>query len=243
MPRPKKISELKPIVAKLAQTSHYEVTFGGLNAKLSDHLQERGVDTSFITRSAGLLCSSASIPGSSLATADINGNYMGVQEKMAHSRIFTEMQLEFYVDSDYRMIKFLEHWMEFITDGSGKDQTERRYFYRMRYPDQYKCDKTKIVKFDRDFKREIEYTFIGLFPKNLTSVPVSYDSSNILKVSASFEYERYIAGKSTSKSAKDGSSGNKEIEQNAQALADDTGRSIEDARTLASGGTIETLIG
>ena len=243
MPRPKKISELKPIVAKLAQTSHYEVTFGGLNGKLSDHLQERGVDTSFITRSAGLLCSSASIPGSSLATADINGNYMGVQEKMAHSRIFTEIQLEFYVDSDYRMIKFLEHWMEFITDGSGKDQTERRYFYRMRYPDQYKCDKTKIVKFDRDFKREIEYTFIGLFPKNLTSVPVSYDSSNILKVSASFEYERYIAGKSTSKSAKDGSSGNKDIEQNAQALADDTGRSIEDARTLASGGTIETLIG
>jgi len=243
VPRPKKISELKPIVAKLAQTSHYEVTFGGLNGKLSDHLQERGVDTSFITRSAGLLCSSASIPGSSLATADINGNYMGVQEKMAHSRIFTEIQLEFYVDSDYRMIKFLEHWMEFITDGSGKDQTERRYFYRMRYPDQYKCDKTKIVKFDRDFKREIEYTFIGLFPKNLTSVPVSYDSSNILKVSASFEYERYIAGKSTSKSAKDGSSGNKDIEQNAQALADDTGRSIEDARTLASGGTIETLIG
>jgi len=79
--------------------------------------------------------------------------------------------------------------------------------------------------------------------KNLTSIPVSYDSSNILKVSASFEYERYIAGKSTSKSVKDGSSSNKDIEQNAQALADDTGRSIEDARTLASGGTIETLIG
>ena len=242
MPRPKKISELKSVVAKLAQTSHYEVTFGGLDGKLSDHLQKRGVDTSFITRSAGLLCSSASIPGSSLATADIKGNFMGVQEKMAHSRIFTEMQLEFYVDSDYRMIKFLEHWMEFITDGSGKDQTERRYYYRMRYPDLYKCDKTKIVKFDRDFKKEIEYTFIGLFPKNLTSIPVSYDSSNILKVSASFEYERYIAGKSTSKSVKDGSSGNKEIEQNAQALADDTGRSIEDARTLANGGTIEILI-
>ena len=243
MPRPKKISELKSVVAKLAQTSHYEVSFGGLNDRLSSYLQERGVDTSFITRSAGLLCSSASIPGSSLATADINGNFMGVQEKMAHSRIFTEMQLEFYVDSDYRMIKFLEHWMEFITDGSEVDQSQRRYYYRMRYPDLYKCDKTKIVKFDRDFKKEIEYTFIGLFPKNLTSIPVSYDSSNILKVSASFEYERYIAGKSTSKSVKSGSNSNKDIEQNSRSFVGRSDGTISSDRLRQSLAEVEPFEG
>ena len=112
MPRPRKISEFKPLITNLAQTSHYQVMFGGLNGPLMSHLTSRGVDTRFITESSGLLCSSAFIPGSSLATADITGNFMGVQEKMAHTRIFTEMQLEFYVDSDYRMIKFLEHWME-----------------------------------------------------------------------------------------------------------------------------------
>ena len=209
MPRIKKISEFKPLITNLAQTSHYQVMFGGLNSKLSGYLDERGVNTRFITEESGLLCSSASIPGSSLATADINGNFMGMQEKMAHTRIFTEMQLEFYVDSDYRMIKFLEHWMEFITDGSEVNQTEKTYYYRMRFPDQYKCDKTKITKFDRNGDKELEYTFIGLFPKNLTSIPVSYGTSDILKVSASFEYERYVSGKLTSKSVKDGTSNNR----------------------------------
>jgi len=209
VPRIKKISEFKPLITNLAQTSHYQVMFGGLNGQLSTHLNSRGVDTRFITESSGLLCSSASIPGSSLATADINGNFMGLQEKMAHTRIFTEMQLEFYVDSDYRMIKFLEHWMEFITDGSEVNQTEKTYYYRMRFPDEYKCDKTKITKFDRNGAKELEYTFIGLFPKNLTSIPVSYGTSDILKVSASFEYERYIAGKTTSKSVKSGTSNNR----------------------------------
>jgi hypothetical protein len=55
----------------------------------------------------------------------------------------------------------------------------------------------------------LEYKFFKLFPKNLTSIPVSYGTSDILKVSASFEYERYIAGKTTSKSVKSGTSNNR----------------------------------
>jgi hypothetical protein len=208
VPTRRKISDFKPLVTNLAQTSHYQVIFGGLNTDLSNYLDARGVDTRFITDSAGLLCSSASIPGSSLATADINGNFMGVQEKMAHTRIFTQMQLEFYVDSDYRMIKFLEHWMEFIASGSDQNPGDNHYYYRMRYPKAYKSNSTKIIKFDRDYKRELEYNFIGLFPINMSSVPISYDASDILKVSVAFNYERYIPGKITSKDQKAGTSNN-----------------------------------
>jgi len=210
VPTRKKISEFKPLITNLAQTSHYQVIFGGLNSDLSTYLDERGVDTRFITNSAGLLCSSASIPGSSLATADINGNFMGVQEKMAHTRIFTQMQLEFYVDSDYRMIKFLEHWMEFISSGSESSLSpdSNAYYYRMQYPSAYKSNSTKIIKFDRDYKRELEYNFIGLFPINMSSVPISYDASDILKVSVAFNYERYIPGKISSKDQKAGTSNN-----------------------------------
>ena len=208
MPTRKKISDFKPLVTNLAQTSHYQVIFGGLNDGLSNYLDARGVDTRFITESAGLLCSSASIPGSSLATADINGNFMGVQEKMAHTRIFTQMQLEFYVDSDYRMIKFLEHWMEFIASGSGQNPGTNEYYYRMQYPSAYKSNSTKIIKFDRDYKRELEYNFIGLFPINMSSVPIQYGSSDILKVSVAFNYERYIPGKISSKDQKAGTSNN-----------------------------------
>lgn len=195
MPTPKKISEFKPIITNLAQTSHYQVIFGAMSNNLLSYLAQNGVSGRFIAEDAGLLCASASLPGSSLATADISGNYMGVSEKMAHTRIFTEIGLEFYVDANYTMMKFLESWMEYIASGSdddGVDPYSRNYYYRMRYPEEYKCDTTKIIKFDRDYENSIEYTFIGMFPLNLSSVPVSYDSSDILKVNVSFSYERYI---------------------------------------------------
>lgn len=220
MPRSKKISEFKPLFTNLAQTSHYQVSFGGLSNDLVSYLNRRGITRRFIAEDAGLLCSSAFIPGSGLATADVEGNFMGVMEKFAHTRIFTQIDLEFYVDSDYRMLKFLEHWMEFVSSGSGVNQNRDGYYYRMRYPyaDEngsnggYKCDKTKIVKFERDYNsnREIEYTFRGMFPINLSSTPVNYEASRIMKVSASFNFERYITGKETSIAEKQGIDNNKE---------------------------------
>ena len=206
MVSPKKISEFKPILTNVAQTSHYQVFFDGLSPSLFSFLGSKNVDRRFITDNSGLLCSSASIPGSALATSDIFGNFTGVQEKFAHTRIFSEMSLEFYVDKDYKMIKFFEHWMDYISSGSEKrritsfSKASPGYFYRMRYPrgdSGYKCDKTKIVKFNIDYQKEIEYTFIGMFPINLASTPIKYGSSDVLRCNVTFNYERYIAGAST----------------------------------------------
>ena len=204
MVRPKKISEIKPILTNVAQTSHYQVFFDGLSSDLFTFLGRKGVNRRFITENSGLLCSSASIPGSSLATSEIFGNFTGVQEKFAHTRIFTEMSLELYVDKDYKMIKFFEHWIDYIASGSdsaGVDKRDLGYFYRMRYPrgnSGYKCDKTKIVKFNIDYRSEVEYTFFGLFPINFSSTPVQYGGSDVLRTNVTFSYERYIAGEETS---------------------------------------------
>ena len=122
MVRPKKIADIKPILTNVAQTSHYQVFFDGLSSDLFRFLGSKGVNRRFITENAGLLCSSASIPGSSLGTSDIFGNFTGVQEKFAHSRIFTELTLEFYVDKDYKMIKLFEHCIDYIASGSEKKQ-------------------------------------------------------------------------------------------------------------------------
>ena len=217
MVRPKKISEFKPLLTNVAQTSHYQVFFDGLSPELFTFLGEKNVDRRFITENSGLLCSAASIPGSALATSDIFGNFTGVQEKFAHTRVFSEMSLEFYVDKDYKMIKFFEHWMDYISSGSEKrritsfSKASPGYFYRMRYPkgnSGYKCDKTKIVKFNVDYKKEIEYTFVGMFPINLASTPVQYGNSDVLKVNCTFNYERYIAGESSNLSIKKGTSEN-----------------------------------
>ena len=184
--------------------------FAGLPTALRQHLNVRGVGYRFITETSGLLCHTAVLPGSRLATADIVGNYMGVSEKMAHTRLFTQIQLEFYVDDEYKSLKFLDHWMEFIGNGSGQRQSDAGYYYRMEYPDSYKSNQTRIIKFDRDYKEEIEYTFYGMFPIDLSSTTVKYDTSEVLKATATFSFDRYIAGKFDSYSIHRGTDNNKE---------------------------------
>ena len=193
MPIRRPISAFKKTLTNLAQTSHYQVIMDA-PYPVRRYLLDRGVDPFFISENVGLLCSSASLPGSSFATADIVGNFTGVVEKMAHTRQFTQIDLEFYVDADYRVIKFLEHWCEFISGASQVNPGRDGYFFRMRYPSEYKTNRTRIIKFDRDYKAEIEYTFFGMFPVAMNNVSVSYDSSNILKASATFNFDRYVCG-------------------------------------------------
>jgi len=211
-PTPRRISDFKPALTNLAQTTHYQVIFGGLPLLLSQHLAVRNVDYRFISETSGLLCYSASLPGSSLATANIKGNFMGIVENMAHTRLFTEIGLEFYVDKEYKTLKFLEHWMEFISNGSvhGPGKASDDYFFRMEYPSDYKSNQTKIIKFDRDHNNHIEYTFWGLFPRDLSSTTIKYEGSEILKASVRFSYDRYICGRSDSYSVHTGSDNNKQ---------------------------------
>ena len=200
--QPRKISDIKPLFTNLAQTSHYQVIFGGLSPDLQFYLRNKGVDSRFIVENVGLLCSSASLPGSTHDTAQVSGNYTGVIEKFAHTRIFTEIALEFLIDKEYKVLKFLEYWIEYISSGSNVSKANAGYFYRMKYPypdkngkgGGYKCDQTKILKFDRDYQNEVQYNFFGMFPISLSSLSVSYDESQILKASASFNYERYVMG-------------------------------------------------
>ena len=84
---------------------------------------------------------------------------------------------------------------------------------RMQYPEYYKTDRTTITKFDRDYNQEIMYSFVGLFPFQISSIPVSYNGSDTLKMSASFYYDRYIAGKSLSLNEFNGDNNNNKSDQ------------------------------
>ena len=200
-PRPRPISDILPRFQNVAQTSQYLVKFalpfsrnsGGLRS----FLRRKGVNDRFVVEDAGLLCSDAVLPGSAMASIDTRGDYQGVIERMAHTRNFTQISLEFYVDNEYKSMKFLEHWMEYIT-GAIRNPADDAYFYQLNYPSEYKSNDTRIVKFERNYKQFLEYRFIGLFPLALNSTRVSYNGSQVLKASASFSFDRYICGESTS---------------------------------------------
>ena len=197
-PRPRKISDIMPKLQNVAQTSHYFVKFALPPTGLRSHLRRKGINDRFISDDVGLLCYDASLPGSALASQNITGDFQGVVERFAHTRNFTQINLEFYVDNEYKSLKFLEHWMEFITGGNQVDPGGDTYYFQLNYPYEYKANDTRIVKFEKNHFQFIEYRFIGLFPLSLNSTRVQYGNSQVLKATASFSYDRYVAGETSS---------------------------------------------
>ena len=194
MPRVARVSDIKANLLRPATTSHFEVEIPIINA-LS---KWRGVGKQDKIQ---LMCSEAVLPGSNLATFEINNDRTGVTEKHVHRRIFDDrIDLTFYVDAGlYQPIKFFEQWISYITNGrniSGGDQDTQllqdNYDYRMKYPDSYVGSGLKVTKFEKDHQNLLQYEFIRTFPLAINSMPVSYDSSSLLKCTVSMSYIRYV---------------------------------------------------
>ncbi len=102
MPSVRSVSNIKANLLRPATTSHFEVEIPIINA-LS---KWRGIGKQ---DKIELMCSEASLPGSNLATFEINNDRTGVTEKHVHRRIFDDrIDLTFYVDAGlYQPIKFL----------------------------------------------------------------------------------------------------------------------------------------
>ena len=197
-PRPKRISDILPKLQNVAQTSNFLVKFVLPNGGLKSHMRRKGLNDRFVIEDAGLLCYNAVLPGSALAAVNTVGDYQGMVERFAHTRNFTQVNFEFYVDNEYKSLKFLEHWMEFITGSNTRDVSADTYYFQLNYPDDYKSNDTRVVKFEKNYSQFLEYRFVGLFPLNLNSTRVQYGNSQILKATASFSYDRYICGESSS---------------------------------------------
>ena len=185
------------LVGPLAQTNHFLVTFSTLTPSVESYLARytkiRNVKE-FLSRRAGILCSDASLPTSTLATAEVKDNFMGIPQQYAHTRFYTDIDFSFYIDEDYTLLKIFEGWMEYISSGSNSfaRQDDQAYYRRMQYPDSYKCNNMYINKFEKNYKRTLRYRFVNVFPKAINPVPVSYGAADVLKVSVSFNFDRYI---------------------------------------------------
>ena len=205
-PRPYKTSDLKSKITHLAQTSVYQVKIQ-LPSGLLSFLREggRGLDYNRSGEDIELLCESAVLPGSSFATHDVTNDYAGVSEKMNYRRMYDgTLDLSFMVDRDYNVIEMLDGWLDFMSGvgltGSRTSYKSNFVNYRMTYPTEYRTE-IYLAKFEKDVggpvvpgesPKQLLYTFVGAYPSSVTSTPVSYGASDILRVNASFSYIRYV---------------------------------------------------
>ena len=208
----KNVADLKRTLLKPALTSHFEIAMdspfkaGGTQGGQSS-LSKFGVR--FEQDQLNLMCSEVSLPGSNLATLELTSDHTGVTERHAYRRIFDDrLDFTFYVDAaNYMPIRFFEAWIDWIVGfDEGSDTRDSASYYRAKYRDDYAVDGLKIVKFEKSSpsassKEEairrgrpassLTYGFVKAYPISINSIPVSYDSSSLLKCTVSMTYIRY----------------------------------------------------
>ena len=216
------IPDALSMFGNLSVTSQFKVSLhlsAGGTSGLETWLRKDGLlKTPVEALTYDFLCNEASLPGASFNTFDEFGSRQGITESFVGNRLYPTFDMSFLVDSEYRMIRFFEEWMNFMnplyttqglqeptSTGNGYGNAKNRPdVMRLRYPDDYKRI-ISITKFERDFHENpaepkrtyknqttITYRMIDAFPTNLTSIPVTYEGSVITKTRVSFDYSRYV---------------------------------------------------
>ena len=195
------MQDVKEKLGKLSITNQYQVNFSILKKTITDYLESIGIDNTkeFLSRDAGILCSDASLPASAFATGEVKDNFMGIPQEFAHTRLYTDIDFTFYVDQDYTLLRIFEGWMDYIASGADNDGIglgQAGFYRRFKYPNDYKCDTMSITKFEKNLGRTLLYEFVNAFPKSITPIPVTYGTADLLKVTVSFNYDRYVVTRS-----------------------------------------------
>ena len=203
------MEQMRAKIGNLAQTNHYQIGLT-LSKALKDHFEGSYPEepdlkeiNKFISQKLIYLCSEATLPVSSYATAEVKDNFMGIPQEFAHTRLYTDMDMTFYIDDDYTVLRFFEGWMDYIGGGNSKklgepaagSDTDTHIYRRFNFPDNYKTQTLQVIKFERDFKKKLIYNFINAFPKGLTAIPVSYGPADLLKVTVTFNFDRYVVSR------------------------------------------------
>ena len=184
-PRPRPVSDLKTSILNTALTSYYECHFSPPPTILS-LIPDANSDQDYM-----LSCMEASLPGTSLATAELTNDHTGITERHVHRRQYdTTSSFTFLVDRNYKQIGLFEQWIGYIVNEQNSAQPN--YFYRVNFPKQYQTT-IYINKFEKDYKgRNLEYQFLNAYPISINAMPVTYEGAQTVKCTVNFNFSRYI---------------------------------------------------
>lgn len=184
------LSKFKP-----AFTNLFNVNIPDPSTGVSNH------DVSFMAYEAVL-------PGTSYELGSVYGDRQGRTEYYPTRRVYPPVDISFYVDKDYKIIKFFEGWINAISNNEGNSGNSYVTHY---YPSSYERE-VVITKFEREFfnrnqrlsskadtrptsrtptSQYVTYTLRNAFPSNLISLPVSYEGNTVLKTTVTFQYDVY----------------------------------------------------
>lgn len=191
----KKISEIKDLFSRVSSPAKFELQMV-LGSDLLTQIGISAVDEDKIS----LLCQDAQLPGSSFAVLEKLGDYQGIKEIFPQQRVFDPIQCNFIVDSNHKVIKLFNGWLNYIQPLSGDTTRDAPNNYmKFKYPSNYWAKGLKIIKFEKDIElgvnaksSETTYNFVHAWPTKIESSPVSYNAvDQLLYCTVTFAYNRF----------------------------------------------------
>jgi hypothetical protein len=187
-PKPTAVSKLKSSILNTALTTHYECWFNPPSSVLG-LMPNSNKDEDYM-----LSCVEASLPGTSLATAELTNDHSGITERHAYRRQYdTTASFTFLVDRNYKQIQFFETWIGYIVN--EQNSVDPNYFYRVNFPQGETGYQTTLYinKFERDYKQPpLEYRFLNAYPISIDAMPVTYEAAQVLRCTVNFNFSRYF---------------------------------------------------
>jgi hypothetical protein len=206
----KAVADIKSQLLNPALTSHFQCYFQPppLVVDWMRQQSDAGVGFPYNEEFISISCMDASLPGSSLMTHEQTNDFHGITERHAYRRDYgSGVDFTFIVDSNHNIIFFFESWLRYIVnervavDENYPSITNSAMSYsRVNYPRNYRSPGGLYIhKFERDYEASspIVYQFFNAYPTSISSMPVSYEASQLLKCTITFTYTRYMVSRGT----------------------------------------------
>lgn len=170
------MADIKEFVATiknngLSRTNRYAVMFG--NIPWAENT---------LQRNTVMFCDQVQLPGTNFNTSDIRS--FGEIRKAPYERLYEDINMSFYVDTDMSVKTFFDYWMNQI-----QDPVSRNFNYYNNYT-------SNIVLEVQDIHNKTRYNMVlfEAFPKSIGAVQLDYNSKDIMKLSVNFAYKYYHVG-------------------------------------------------
>jgi hypothetical protein len=201
-------------------TNNFEVDFVFNPSSISfKKIKQAGIDMydqkSFNGKNGAaftMYCEEATLPGVQATVANTTGRFLGEGAwSYPTQRMYQDISLTWMCDANMMPLKVLQAWMETIfvdNPNEGDPQMESQFqltreetkpyttVTRVNYMDDFKCDFIRITKGERNKSNTIGrqamiYKLYNAYPYSIESSPLSYGSSQVVKVTANFYYQRW----------------------------------------------------
>ena len=162
------------------QSNNYRIIFSGIVGQADEVVGAPSTSGAWNNRMS-LSCDNITVPGRSLSTSEFKT--IGISRELPYERLYSgDISMTFLFGRDMLERKIFETWMDFICNPVTN---------RFSYYDDYTAT-ADIILYDTTESPVYKVRVDEIFPKEISSVDLNNDSSELAKQTITFSFRSYI---------------------------------------------------